>query len=79
MNSNTTTLNALDRGLEVDPQAKDRAISARVMKTISEPSTEEPSGWQGVAGDENDNPSSWVRMQRSIRRKTEGRNMAIYI
>jgi len=61
MNTNSQILNALDRGMQVDPQAKDRAISNLVMQTVSEHSTEEPQGgFQGVAGDE-DGPSSAVR------------------
>jgi hypothetical protein len=73
MNGNTTTLNALDRGLEVDPTLKDNAITSRVMKSVRIEDSPNAAFPVPSYAAEDDSPSSFVRNLRA------GRDMRLHI
>ena len=69
-----TTLQQIDKGMDVCPFAKDRDVSAKVMR--SGPRYEDNADRILVAGDEDDSPSNAVR---NIRKAREASLMACYI
>ncbi len=68
MTRNNQTIAQLDRGIEVDPFAKDQAISALVMRTLHVPQdAPNPAFPHCVAGTGDDSPSGFVRRLRAGR------------
>lgn len=60
-----TTLAQLDAGIAVCPFAKDRAISALVMRSERIEDVPNPAFPVSAYGDENDNPTAFVRNRRA--------------
>lgn len=77
MKTNTMTLNQLDRGLEVCPQAKDRALSALVMRSTPPPLDDvNPAFPCGAYADEEDTISNAIAKGRASINAANGLLMA---
>lgn len=69
----TNTIQQMNRGMDVCPLAKDRAITSLVMKSERLEDSPNPAYAYGAHSHEDDSPSSFVRNLRA------GRDMRLHI